>query len=241
MSLMGMPATTVLAFQIKRNATETCVSRKDALPASGVLALPRRNLTSLNVVVGGRHRVMFSATSPGDAMYSKILVAIDDGPSASHVLDEAIGLAAAADARLRVLHVMNPVTNVSGFERYAAYAAHILPHIQQRCTALLSDACRRAAVAGVDSELHLYEADRMHPWGQVLEVALAWHPDLIVMGTHCRHGGDRLVMGNEAEWVVRKAKVPVLLVGDRADASSSETAVLACAGTDVAVAPAAPS
>jgi nucleotide-binding universal stress UspA family protein len=40
--------------------------------------------------------------------------------------------------------------------------------------------------------------------------------DLIVMGTHGRRGIDRLVMGSDAESVLRDSRVPVLLV--KADA-----------------------
>ena len=36
--------------------------------------------------------------------------------------------------------------------------------------------------------------------------------DLIVMGTHGHRGVRRLVMGSDAEQVVRTAQVPVLLV-----------------------------
>ena len=36
--------------------------------------------------------------------------------------------------------------------------------------------------------------------------------DVIVMGTHGRRGLSRMVMGSDAEGVVREANVPVLLV-----------------------------
>jgi nucleotide-binding universal stress UspA family protein len=52
--------------------------------------------------------------------------------------------------------------------------------------------------------------------------AKEWGADLIVMGTHGRHGLKRLAMGSEAESVVRKTRIPVLLVnisGDRRPAS----------------------
>ena len=36
--------------------------------------------------------------------------------------------------------------------------------------------------------------------------------DLIVMGTHGRRGLDRLLMGSDAEMVLRNSRVPVLMV-----------------------------
>jgi nucleotide-binding universal stress UspA family protein len=38
------------------------------------------------------------------------------------------------------------------------------------------------------------------------------HADLIVLGTHGRRGVRRIVLGSDAEQVVRAARVPVLLV-----------------------------
>ena len=44
------------------------------------------------------------------------------------------------------------------------------------------------------------------------EQAKKSHADLIVLGTHGRCGISRLVMGSDAEGVIRAATVPVLLV-----------------------------
>ena len=42
--------------------------------------------------------------------------------------------------------------------------------------------------------------------------AKRWRADLIVIGTHGRRGMQRLLMGSDAEMVVRNTTVPVLLV-----------------------------
>ena len=42
--------------------------------------------------------------------------------------------------------------------------------------------------------------------------AKKWKADLIVLGTHGRRGIRRLVMGSDAEEIVRTSPVPVLLV-----------------------------
>jgi nucleotide-binding universal stress UspA family protein len=46
----------------------------------------------------------------------------------------------------------------------------------------------------------------------IVEQANKWRADLIVLGTHGRRGVKRLVMGSDAEQVIRTARVPVLLV-----------------------------
>jgi nucleotide-binding universal stress UspA family protein len=46
----------------------------------------------------------------------------------------------------------------------------------------------------------------------VIEQATSWPADLIVLGTHGRRGIGRVMMGSDAEDIVRSAPVPVLLV-----------------------------
>jgi nucleotide-binding universal stress UspA family protein len=46
----------------------------------------------------------------------------------------------------------------------------------------------------------------------IVEKAKEWPADLIVMGTHGRRGLSRLVLGSDAEWVLRSTPVPVLMV-----------------------------
>ncbi|HEU5178993.1 MAG TPA: universal stress protein [Burkholderiales bacterium] len=48
--------------------------------------------------------------------------------------------------------------------------------------------------------------------GPIVREARKQRADLIVLGTHGRRGVRRLVLGSDAEQVVRTASVPVLLV-----------------------------
>lgn len=50
------------------------------------------------------------------------------------------------------------------------------------------------------------------PAQEVLQEALDWNADLIVMGTHGRQGLARALFGSVAESVLRDAPVPVLVV-----------------------------
>jgi nucleotide-binding universal stress UspA family protein len=50
------------------------------------------------------------------------------------------------------------------------------------------------------------------PGRGILNYAAEVGADLIVMGTHGRHGADRLVHGSSSEYVLRRATCPVLLV-----------------------------
>ena len=55
----------------------------------------------------------------------------------------------------------------------------------------------------------------------IVAQAKKWGADLIVLGTHGRRGVKRLVMGSDAEQVVRTSPVPVLLVRAKAATRAS--------------------
>lgn len=46
----------------------------------------------------------------------------------------------------------------------------------------------------------------------IVKHAKLWRADIIVIGTHWRKGVSRLVMGSDAEQVLRISPVPVLVV-----------------------------
>jgi len=50
------------------------------------------------------------------------------------------------------------------------------------------------------------------PWKEIVSIANERPIDLIVVGTHCRRGLARTVLGSVAEKVVRHSPVPVLVV-----------------------------
>jgi len=62
----------------------------------------------------------------------------------------------------------------------------------------------------------LYDTPGQRLADAISDAALRWDADLIVVGTHGRHGIGRILMGSGAEQITRLAPVPVLVV--RADA-----------------------
>jgi len=88
---------------------------------------------------------------------------------------------------------------------------------------VLAKAEAEARKAKVKTEAILVEARGYGVADVILRQATNARADLIVMGTHGRRGVARLVMGSDAEGVVRGTRVPVLLVRapeGAADASS---------------------
>src|SRR5688572_17713439 len=65
---------------------------------------------------------------------------------------------------------------------------------------------------GLEPECKLLEALGCPAGEEIVRDAEEWPADIIVMGTHGRRGIRRIVMGSDAELVLRTSPVPVLLV-----------------------------
>jgi nucleotide-binding universal stress UspA family protein len=157
--------------------------------------------------------------------YRRILVPIDGSATATRGLDEAIGLCRATGGSIRVLHVMDDLVFVSGFESGASYAKNVVPQLRKRSEELLEAGRKRAEAAGVAVDSLLVECFARRTSEIVCEQAIAWHADLIVVGTHGRRGMRRMMLGSDAEQIVREAPVPVLVV--RAPETAAQAAIAA--------------
>ena len=70
--------------------------------------------------------------------------------------------------------------------------------------------------AEVPAETRLLES-RDRRLGEVIaDAAGEWNADLVVLGTHGRHGVQRALLGSGAEQILRASPVAVLLVPDAA-------------------------
>lgn len=145
-------------------------------------------------------------------MYNRILVPVDGSPTSERALSEAIRLAKLCSGTIRLLHVVDPITHVTGFERPDIYASRIRPALLDAGAQLLAKASERVAAAGVPADTALHESISERVSEIVVEQARAWGAELIVIGTHGRRGIDRVLLGSDAEMVVRTSPVPVLLV-----------------------------
>jgi nucleotide-binding universal stress UspA family protein len=143
-------------------------------------------------------------------MYKRILVPVDGGATANQALQEAIKLAHALSAQLRVVYVLDELNFVNP-EDYVDFTALREIH-EQIGEQVLRHAHQIIEQAGLGVETGLLET-LMESIEQTIDTeATRWEADLIVMGTHGRAGLNRLLFGSVAEGVVRHSPVPVLLV-----------------------------
>jgi len=143
--------------------------------------------------------------------YKRILVPVDGSPTASKGLQAAIKLARENRARLLLLHVV---------EEYSAFIAPevgaslgpILDSLRASGKRTLARIARSAGKSGLKPQSVLVENFGGRVADTIVQQARRLRADLIVMGTHGRRGVKRVLLGSDAELVVRYSPVPVLLV-----------------------------
>ncbi len=142
-------------------------------------------------------------------MYKRILVPVDGSPTSTRGLDEAIRLAKLTGASIRLVHVLDQMVFMTGMETYTLDVIGILKEAGER---IVQEMKARVAAGGIEATSFVSEALAGRVCDVVAEQAKAFDADLIVLGTHGRRGVGRLLIGSDAEQIVRNASVPVLLV-----------------------------
>lgn len=144
-------------------------------------------------------------------VYKRILVPVDGSSASNAGLKEAVRLARDQKAKLRLLHIVDELvvfnTPEAGFNVEA-----VIESMRRSGKRLLGKAEKLSVSRGVKAESGLVESAGVRVADVITRQARRWRADLIVMGTHGRRGVNRMIMGSDAELVVRSAGMPVLLV-----------------------------
>ncbi|MGE3536841.1 MAG: universal stress protein [Candidatus Tectimicrobiota bacterium] len=133
-----------------------------------------------------------------------ILVPIDLSPSTDLTFDYALRLARSLQARVTLLHVIEPL--LLGHRDPLAYPA--MQALESRITEQLSAYRMRLVEAGLQGDFAVLHGV---PYQVIVETAGRAGADLIVMGTHGRSGLAYVLLGSVAERVVQLAPCSVLV------------------------------
>ncbi len=143
-------------------------------------------------------------------MFRRILVPVDGSGPSTAGLRVALSLARDRKARLRLVHLSRELAPVRPRDRELP-AGELYAQVKKRGEELLRRHERRCQRRGIMPETALYVAITGRAADVIVKEAKKWRADLIVMGTHGRRGVTRLALGSDAEQVVRRSPVPVLL------------------------------
>ena len=138
--------------------------------------------------------------------FLNVLTPLDFSELSVPTLDMAVRLVA-PEGRATLLHVVEwlPVVTEGAFGVY--------PHRRdiEQLKDLSREKLRAYALERPQTRL-VAEVREGRPAAAILDLAETLHPDLIVIGSHGRGGLDHLLLGSVTERVLRRARVPVLVV-----------------------------
>ena len=155
--------------------------------------------------------------APAASSYKRILVPIDGSRAAEGGLREAIRLASGSrGATIRLLHVLEPLPALQGME--VIITDTLLDNMTSFGEKILHNARAMVESHGIRAEAVFRKKPLQRAADGITAEIRKWKADVVVMGTHGRRGLSRVVLGSDAETVVRMSNVPVVLV--RADPPS---------------------
>ena len=122
-------------------------------------------------------------------------------------------LAKEHQAVLRLVHVVDETPAYMTMD--TAYTlADFQKAMREAGQKLLATSAATAREAGIEVETKfvILEVVAQRICDAIIEEAKRWPADLIVIGTHGRHGFSHLLLGSVAEGVIRLATKPVLVI-----------------------------
>jgi nucleotide-binding universal stress UspA family protein len=145
-------------------------------------------------------------------MYQRILVPVDGSATSRKGLDEAIKLATLTGGRLRLLHVVDELSAAMSMSAYGAVSTDIFQLLKEGGEQVLAKAKAEVESRNLAADTILIEGFAGRLSDHVAEQVRLWGAELVVLGSHGRRGVGRLVMGSDAEQIIRTSPIPVLVV-----------------------------
>ncbi len=144
-------------------------------------------------------------------MFKRVLVPLDGSLLAESALEPALHLAEQHGGAICLIRV--PVYMDSDAQSNPDYeriwtADNAIPEYEDTAT-YLSEMRNRFARRGVSVKTIVGEGELV---SAIIETAVAWNADLIMMGSHVRRGISRWLLGSVSSKVIGRAPVPVMLV-----------------------------
>jgi len=148
----------------------------------------------------------------------KIVVAVDFNEEVEDVLNVAAELASVTGARLDVVHVYPSTPEFISYPPYVFPGAMVVEDTELHEDLLQGQRKKVRLIVGKLQKKDLKVIGYMKPAvGEdivraILQFADERGSDMVIIGTHRPGRIERLVMGSTAEGIIRKSKIPILVV-----------------------------
>lgn len=139
--------------------------------------------------------------------FQRILIAVDGEPLAAHAAELGVELASSLGAEIAFVLAIDPgLSQAPGIT-----PADLIAEAEREGRRLIAEL--RQLRLQTHASLEFIHVGK--PASEIVRTAKEWSADIIVIGSHGRHGIQRALLGSVAEAVMRHAPCPVLVVRAR--------------------------
>jgi nucleotide-binding universal stress UspA family protein len=143
-------------------------------------------------------------------MFKHLLVPVDGSPTSMLAVEKAAGLSKAFGSAVTLVSVVDnyPFTGLGG--DYVFGQVEYLAAATANANAALTKAQNALQALGVTADRRVIEEHVIHDG--ILGAVKSTGADLVVIGSHGRHGLEKLLLGSVTLRVLGRSPVPVLVV-----------------------------
>ncbi|BAQ23585.1 universal stress protein [Streptococcus troglodytae] len=141
--------------------------------------------------------------------YKNILVAIDGSYESELAFEKGVSVALRNNANLLLTHVVD----TRALQSVATFDAYIYEKLEQEAHSVLDDYEKQARERGLEKVRQIIEFGNPKPL-LATEIPEREHVDLIMLGATGLNAFERLLIGSSSEYILRHAKVDLLVVRD---------------------------
>ena len=143
-------------------------------------------------------------------MFKHILVPVDGSSTAGRAVAQAVALAQAFNSAVTLIYVIDPYAFTGVGTDFSYGQAEYLSAATAEGDAAISAAKQAFEAHGIAAKGSVVEGHAVYR--AILDTAEALNADLVVMGSHGRHGLEKLVLGSVTAQVLSHAHLSVLVV-----------------------------
>ncbi len=155
-------------------------------------------------------------------IFKKVLIALDYNPTAQKVAEVGYFIANAMGADCLLVHILStpiiytsvnydPIMGFSGFEALENYQLNA-DLLSKSANKYLDKVKKHLGDSNVETIVKDGEFD-----DQIMETALNYNADLIVMGTHSQQWLEKILVGSTTESIIQISKIPIVIVPTKKD------------------------
>jgi nucleotide-binding universal stress UspA family protein len=155
-------------------------------------------------------------------IFKKVLIALDYNPTAKKVAEVGYSIANAMGADCLLVHILStpiiytslnydPIMGFSGFEALENYQLNS-DLLSKSANKYLDKVKKHLGDSNVETIVKDGEFD-----DQIMETALNYNADLIVMGTHSQQWLEKILVGSTTESIIQISKIPIVIVPTKKD------------------------